>query len=45
VVGQAPAQNAPLAATAQEGQAVQADVSRPSAAAWVFPPIGNYLTR
>ena len=45
VVGQAPAQNAPLAATAQDGQAVRADMSRPSAAAWVFPPIGNYLTR
>lgn len=45
VVDQAPAQNAPLAVTALDGQAVQADVSHSSAAAWVFPPIGNYLTR
>jgi hypothetical protein len=45
VVGQAPMRDAPLVATAQDGQAVQSDLLRSSRAAWVFPPIGNYLAR
>jgi hypothetical protein len=45
VVGQAPVQSAPLAAAGQDGQAAQTYVSRSSGAAWVFPPIGNYLAR
>jgi hypothetical protein len=45
VVAQAPVRDAPLVATAQDGQAVQDSVSRSSGAAWVFPPIGNYLAR
>jgi len=45
VVAQAPVRDAPPVATAQDGQAVQASVSRSSGAAWVFPPIGNYLAR
>jgi hypothetical protein len=39
VVAQAPAQNVPPVATAQNGQASRSN------ATWLFPPIGKYLAR
>jgi hypothetical protein len=35
---QAPAQNAPVVATAQNGQAVRAYVTQSSQGTWLFPP-------
>jgi hypothetical protein len=43
VVAQAPVQNAPLVATAQDGRVMQTDVSGSNRTTWVFPPIGKYL--
>ena len=45
VVAQAPVQNAPPVATAQNGQATQTNVSGSDRATWVFPPIGKYLAQ
>ena len=45
VVAQAPVQNAPLVATAQNGQAPQTYVSGSNRTTWVFPPIGKYLAQ
>jgi hypothetical protein len=44
VVAQAPAQTAPLT-TAQNGQAMQTDVSDSNRTTWMFPPIGKYLAQ
>lgn len=41
VVAEAPAQNAPVVATAQSGQAVQAYVTKSSRATWLYAPNGN----
>jgi hypothetical protein len=38
VVAQAPVQNAPAVATAQNGQAVHAYVTQSSQGTWLFPP-------
>jgi hypothetical protein len=38
VLAQAPAQNAPAVATAQNGQVVRAYVTRSSQGTWLFPP-------
>jgi hypothetical protein len=45
VVAQAPAQNAPLTATAQNGQAMETYVSGSNRTTWMFPPIGKYLAQ
>jgi hypothetical protein len=42
---QAPAQTAPLMATAQNGQAMQTYVSDSNRTTWMFPPIGKYLAQ
>ena len=41
VVAQAPAQNAPAVATAQNGQAVPVYVTRSNQGTWLFAPNGN----
>jgi len=41
VVAQAPAQNAPSVATAQNGQAVHSYVTQSSHGTWLFAPNGN----
>jgi hypothetical protein len=38
VVSQAPVQNAPAIATAQNGQAIQTWVTQSSRGTWLFPP-------
>jgi hypothetical protein len=38
---QAPAQNAPADATAQNGQAIHTYVTQSSHGTWLFPPNGN----
>lgn len=38
VIAQAPVQNAPVAATAQNGQVVHTYVTNSSHGTWVFPP-------
>jgi hypothetical protein len=38
VIAQAPAQNAPAVATAQNGQAVHTYVTQSSHGTWLFPP-------
>ena len=38
VIAQAPAQNAPAVATAQNGQAARAYVTQSSHGTWLFPP-------
>lgn len=45
VVAQAPAQNVPLVATAQEGQAIQTYVPGGNRTTWLFPPVGKYLAQ
>jgi hypothetical protein len=40
-LAQAPVQNAPAVATAQNGQAVQAYVTKSSRGTWLFAPNGN----
>jgi hypothetical protein len=45
VVAQPPAQNAPLAATAQNGQTMETYVSGSNRTTWMFPPIGKYLAQ
>lgn len=45
VVAQAPAQTAPLMATAQNGQAMQTYVSDSNRTTWMSPPIGKYLAQ
>jgi hypothetical protein len=41
VVAQAPVQNAPAVATAQNGQAVHAYVANSNRGTWLFPPNQN----
>ncbi len=41
VVAQAPAQNAPAVATAQNGKAVKVYVTQSSRGTWLFPPNQN----
>jgi hypothetical protein len=41
VVAQAPAQNAPAIATAQNGQAIRAYVTQSNRGTWLFPPNQN----
>jgi len=41
VVAEAPAQNAPAVATAQNGQAVPVYVTRSNQGTWLFAPNGN----
>ena len=41
VVAQAPVQNAPAVATAQNGQAVPVYVTRSNQGTWLFAPNGN----
>jgi hypothetical protein len=45
VVAQAPVQNAPLVATAQNGQTMETYVSGSNRTTWMFPPIGKYLAQ
>jgi hypothetical protein len=45
VIAQAPVQNAPLVATAQNGQVVETYVSGSNRTTWMFPPIGKYLVQ
>jgi hypothetical protein len=45
VVAQAPVQDAPLVATAQNGQVMQTYVSDSNRTTWMFPPIGKYLAQ
>jgi hypothetical protein len=45
VVAQAPVQNAPLVATAQNGQTMETYVSGSNQTTWMFPPIGKYLAQ
>jgi hypothetical protein len=45
VVAQAPIQNVPLVATAQDGQAVQTNESHANRTTWLFPPVGHYLAQ
>jgi hypothetical protein len=45
MVAQAPAQTAPLMATAQNGQAMQTYVSDSNRTTWMFPPIGKYVAQ
>jgi hypothetical protein len=45
VVAQAEVQNAPLAAMAQNRQAMATDVSSSNRTTWIFPPIGKYLAQ
>jgi hypothetical protein len=45
VVVQAPVQNAPLAATAQNGQVTETYVSGSDRTTWMFPPIGKHLAQ
>jgi hypothetical protein len=45
VVAQPAVQNAPLAATAQNGQAMETYVSGSNRTTWMFPPIGKYLAQ
>ncbi len=41
VVAQAPAQNAPVVATARNGEPIQVYGTRSSQGTWLFPPNGN----
>src|SRR4051812_6964576 len=41
VIAQAPVQNAPSVATAQNGQAAHTYVTQSSRGTWLFPPNGN----
>jgi hypothetical protein len=41
VVAQAPAQSAPVVATARNGQSVQVFGARSGQGTWLFPPNGN----
>jgi hypothetical protein len=41
VIAQAPVQNAPSVATAQNGQAVHTYATQSSGGTWLFPPNGN----
>lgn len=45
VVAQPAAQNAPLAAAAQHGQAMETQVSGSDRTTWMFPPVGKYLAQ
>jgi hypothetical protein len=45
VVGQPPAQNAPVVATVQNGQAMENYVSGSDRTTWMFPPVGKYLAQ
>jgi hypothetical protein len=45
VVAQPPVQNAPLVATAQNGQAMETYVPGSNRTTWIFPPIGKYLAQ
>ena len=44
VIAQAPVQNAPAVATAQNGQAVQTYVTQSGRGTWLFPPSLNGTT-
>ncbi len=41
VIAQAPVQNAPAVATAQNGQAIHTYVTQSSRGTWLFPPNSN----
>ena len=43
VIAQAPAQNVPSFATAQNGQLTVQAETQPGRSLWLFPPIGKYL--
>jgi hypothetical protein len=45
VVAQAPAQNVPLVAATQDGQAAQTHESQANGTTWLFPPVGKYLAQ